>query len=196
MRKPLQIWLIRHGETKWTLTGQHTGREDLPLTERGEDEARQAAALLAGVEFDGVFVSTLQRARRTAELTGHLEQALLEPLVQEWDYGRLNGRTHDEIRQEFPGWTVWRGPVPGGETLEEVAVRANQLLDPLRSQGGTYAIFSHGHFLRILTACFLDLTPSAGKHFALSTAAVSVLGYDNGSEAILRWNVKSPSGAG
>lgn len=193
MPKPSQIWLIRHGETEWSKTGQHTGREDLPLTEQGEEEARQAAALLAGVEFDGVLVSTLQRARRTAEITGHLAQARLEPMVQEWDYGRLNGRTFEDIREEFPGWSIWRGPVPGGETIEEVAERADIVLDQILSAGGTFAVFSHGHFLRVLTARFLDLDPRAAKHFALGTAAISVLGFDNGFPAILRWNLKAPS---
>lgn len=192
MPKPSQIWLIRHGETEWSRTGQHTGREDLPLTERGEDEARQAAALLAGVEFDSVLVSPLQRASRTAEITGHLTQARLDPLVQEWDYGRLNGRTFEDIREEFPGWSIWRGPVPGGETIEEVAERADVVLDRLLGEGGLIAIFSHGHFLRVLTARFLHLDPRAAKHFALSTAALSVLGFDNEFPAILRWNVKSP----
>lgn len=192
MPKPSEIWLIRHGETEWSKTGQHTGREDLPLTERGEDEARQAAALLAGVEFDGVVVSPLQRASRTAEITGHLAQARLDPLVQEWDYGRLNGRTFEDIRKEFPGWSIWRGPVPGGETIEEVAERADVVLDRLLGEGGTIAIFSHGHFLRVLAARFLRLDPRAAKHFALSTAALAVLGFDNEFPAILRWNVKSP----
>jgi probable phosphoglycerate mutase len=195
MPKPLQIWLIRHGETEWTLTGQHTGREDLPLTARGEEEARQAAVLLAGVEFDGALISTLQRARRTAELAGRLEAGRLEPLVQEWDYGRLNGRTFEDIRGEYPGWSVWRGPIPGGETIEDVAERADIVLERLLAEGGTFAVFSHGHFLRILTARFLDLDPRAAKHFALATAALSVLGFDNGFPAILRWNVRSaPAG--
>ena len=191
MLKPLQFWLIRHGETEWSRSGQHTGREDLPLTLHGEEEAAQTAALLSGVHFDTVLVSTLQRARRTAELTGHLSQARLEPLVQEWDYGRLNGRTLEDIRQEFPGWSIWQGPVPGGETIEDVAERADQVLRPLLTEGGTVAIFSHGHFLRVLTARFLDLDPRAARHFALATAALSVLGFDNGFPAILRWNVKS-----
>ena len=188
MPKPLQIWLIRHGETEWSKSGQHTGREDLPLTEHGE--ARQAAALLAGVEFDGVLVSTLQRARRTAEITGHLAQATLEPLVQEWDYGRLNGRTLEDIREEFPGWSIWRGPVPGGESIDDVAARADTVLDRLLNAGGRFAIFSHGHFLRVLTARYLELDPRAAKHFALATASLSVLGFDNGFPAIQRWNIK------
>ena len=191
MTKPSQIWLIRHGETEWTLTGQHTGREDLPLTARGEKEALQAGALLTGIQFDGVLVSTLQRARRTAELAGHLAQGTLEPLVQEWNYGQLNGRTFEQIREEFPGWSVWRGPVPGGESIEDVAQRADTVLDRVLTQGGAFAIFSHGHFLRVLTARFLDLDPRAAKHFALATAALSVLGFDNGFPAILQWNVKS-----
>lgn len=188
-----QIWLIRHGETEWSLSGQHTGREDLPLTPHGEEEAAQTATLLAGVHFDTVLVSTLQRARRTAELTGHLPHARLEPLVQEWDYGSLNGRTFEDIREEFPGWSIWRGPVPGGETIEEVAERADIVLDQILTAGGTVAVFSHGHFLRVLTARFLDLDPRAGKHFALGTAALSVLGFDNGFPAIIRWNIKSPT---
>ncbi len=189
--KPAQIWLIRHGETAWSKTGQHSGRVDLPLTARGEEEALEAGALLAGVAFDGVLVSTLQRARRTAEITGHLAQARLEPLVQEWDYGRLNGRTASEIGEEFPGWTIWRGPVPGGESIEDVAGRAGQVLEEILGAGGRFAVFSHGHFLRVLTAQFLGLDPRLGGHLALSTAAVSVVGFEDGFPVILRWNIRS-----
>lgn len=194
MAKPLQIWLIRHGETEWSRTGQHTGREDLPLTPHGEDEARVAAASLRGVEFDHIIVSPLQRARRTAEITGHLKRARLEPLVQEWDYGQLGGRTLENIREEYPGWTIWQGPVPGGETIGQVADRADTVIAQLLDEGGTCAIFSHGHFLRVLTSRFLSLDAREAKHFALATAALSVLGFDNGFSAILRWNVKSIPG--
>jgi probable phosphoglycerate mutase len=169
-----EIWLIRHGETAWTLSGQHTGRTDVPLTPRGEEEARAVGARLQGQSFSLVLCSPLQRARRTCEIAGFLPQAILDPECMEWDYGDLNGRTREELRAEQPGWNIWNYPAPHGESLEDVAARA--------------AIFAHGHFLRILTATYLELPPAAARHFALATGRLSVLGVDNGYAAILGWN--------
>jgi probable phosphoglycerate mutase len=182
-----EIWLVRHGETEWSRTGQHTGRTDLPLTEQGRAEARAAGALLAGVAFAAVLVSPLRRAQETCEIAGLLSQARTEPEAMEWDYGELNGLTRAEIKAiHGADWTIWRGPVPGGETLGHVAARAARVLASLPR--GRTVIFAHGHFLRILTAVYLGLPPETARHFALATARVSILGEDYGSPAIVRWN--------
>jgi probable phosphoglycerate mutase len=184
-----EIWLIRHGETKWSLTGQHTGRTDLPLTETGEQEARSLSKQLSGQQFDLVLCSPLARARRTCEIAGFLPQAVLDPDCQEWDYGDLNGITRQDYRSTHPGWNIWDGPVPNGETLDQVARRAARVLKRIAITPGRTAIFSHGHFLRILSATYLGLPPWAARGFALATARVSVLGQDNDYPAILSWNL-------
>lgn len=184
-----ELWLVRHGETEWSRTGQHTGRTDLPLTEKGREEARLAARALNGTAFDTVVVSPLRRARETCEIAGFDAQARVEPDAMEWDYGELNGLTRAEIKAVHgEGWSIWRGPVPGGESLEEVAERARHVLAGLTE--GRTAIFAHGHFLRILTAVYLGLPPEAARHFALATARISILGEDYGHPAILRWNAR------
>jgi probable phosphoglycerate mutase len=183
-----EIWLIRHGETAWSAAGQHTGRTDLPLTPRGAEEAEEVRARLAGVEFDAVICSPLRRAVETCEIAGLLGRAEIVPQAMEWDYGDLNGRTRGEICAQMPGWVIWDGTVPNGETLEEVAARAGFVLEKIRRAGRRVAVFAHGHFLRILTARWLALPPASAKHFALPTARVAVLGYDCGIPAILRWN--------
>jgi probable phosphoglycerate mutase len=184
-----EIWLIRHGETAWSLTGQHTGRTDLPLTEKGELEARSLPDRLADVQFQLVLCSPLQRARRTCEIAGFLPQAVIDPECQEWDYGDLNGITRHDYVRTHPGWNIWDGPVPHGETLEHVSARAAGVLARIAATPGRAAIFSHGHFLRILTATYLGLPPSSAKGFALETARVSVLGKDSDFPAILSWNL-------
>ena len=188
-----EIWLIRHGETEWSRTGQHTGRTDLPLTARGFEEAEAAAAMLSGRSFAMVLTSPLRRARETCEIAGYAARAVVEPLCMEWDYGDLNGLTRAQIKETYgPDWNIWDGPVPNGETLEEVAARARRVLDRLPDSGDT-VIFAHGHFLRILTATYLGLPPAIARHFALRTADVSVLGRDYDSPAIVRWNIGSDS---
>jgi probable phosphoglycerate mutase len=183
-----EIWLVRHGETTWSLSGRHTGRTDLPLTDRGEEEARAVGARLQGQSFNLVLCSPLLRARETCEIAGFLPQAILDPECMEWDYGDLNGRTREELRAAQPGWNIWDYPVPHGESLEEVAARAGRVLQRIAATPGRTAIFAHGHFLRILTATYLELLPAAARHFALATARLSVLGIDNGYAAILSWN--------
>ena len=180
--------MIRHGETAWSRTGQHTGRSDLPLTQSGEEEAQKLADKLQGERFELVLCSPLARARRTCEIAGFLPQAILDPECMEWDYGDLNGRTREELRAEQPGWNIWNYPVPHGESLEDVAARATRVLVRIAATPGRAAIFAHGHFLRILTATYLELPPAAARHFALATGRLSVLGADNGYAAILRWN--------
>ena len=183
-----EIWLIRHGETEWSRTGRHTGRTDLPLTPLGE---RQAAALgrhLDGRPFALVLTSPLGRARETCRLAGYGEVAELTEDLLEWDYGDYEGRTTAEIRAEVPGWSIWTGDVPRGESVEQVGIRARRVIARAGAAAGDVALFAHGHVLRILTACWLGLPPANGRLFALGTAAVSVLGCERESRVISVWN--------
>jgi probable phosphoglycerate mutase len=184
-----EIWLIRHGETEWSLSGQHTGRTDLPLTAAGERHAADIGRYLAGRSFALVLTSPLQRARETCKLAGYGDVAQLEPDLQEWDYGAYEGRTSAQIQESVPDWTIWTSPVPQGETIQQVAVRATRVIERASKAGGDVALFAHGHLLRILTACWLGLPPDDGKLFALGTASISVLGYERETRVIARWNV-------
>jgi probable phosphoglycerate mutase len=182
------LWLIRHGETTWSLSGAHTGRTDLPLTAAGEQKAAKIGDKLAGQKFALVLVSPLERARRTCEIAGLGAQAQIDPDLLEWNYGDYEGRTTDEIRKERPGWLLFRDGVPNGETIEQVAERARRVIDRAVASGGETALFAHGHILRILGACWLTLPPNDARLFALSTASVSTLGYEHETRVITRWN--------
>jgi probable phosphoglycerate mutase len=184
------LWLIRHGETAWSLSGAHTGRTDIPLTAMGEERASKIGGRLAGQKFALVLVSPLQRARRTCELAGYGAQAVVTPDLLEWNYGSYEGRTTDEIRSERPGWSLFRDGVPEGETIEEVAVRARRAIERAAAADGDTALFAHGHILRILTACWLGLPPEDARLFALGTAGISTLGYERETRVITRWNVQ------
>jgi broad specificity phosphatase PhoE len=188
------ITLVRHGETAWTLTGQHTGRTDLPLTERGEQGARRLGAWLAGKAFARVFTSPLQRARRTCELAGLGAVAVPDPDLVEWDYGKYEGRTSAEIHAEEPGWELFRDGCPGGESPAQVAARADRVVARLRGLDADAAVFSSAHFLRVLTARWLGLEVTAGRLFVLGTASLSALGYEHArSEPVVRlWNEQPP----
>jgi probable phosphoglycerate mutase len=191
MSAPLpSVYLARHGETAWSLSGQHTGRTDIPLTERGERNAARLGERLAGLAFAQVFTSPLVRARRTCELAGFGATAEVDPDLAEWDYGDYEGRRTSEIRQSWPGWQLFRDGCPGGESLADVAARADRVLGRVRAVGGDVLLFSSGHFLRVLAARWLGLDPSAGRYFLLSTATLSILGYEHDpSEPVLRlWN--------
>jgi len=182
------LWLIRHGETEWSLAKRHTGRTDIALTATGE---RQAAALgrhLARRAFALVLCSPLQRARETCRLAGYSDVATYTDDLLEWDYGAYEGRTTSEIRTEVPGWSIWTGGVPGGETIEQVGNRAEQVIKQALAVDGDVALFAHAHILRILTASWLGLPPDAGRLFALSTASVSVLGHERETRVISVWN--------
>ena len=182
------IWLIRHGETEWSLTGQHTGWNDIPLTATGEAQARHLGERLAGRQFAAVWTSPLQRARRTCELAGYGEQAIADGDLKEWNYGDYEGRTLADIRCERPGWLVFRDGPLNGETLEEVAVRANRVIAKASEVKGDVALFAHGHLLRILAACWIRLNPSVGGLLALSTGSISLLGFEHETPVITAWN--------
>jgi probable phosphoglycerate mutase len=183
-----EIWLVRHGETEWSASGQHTGRTDIPLTPTGE---RQAAALgrrLASRPFALVLSSPLGRARETCRLAGYGDVAVITDDLCEWDYGDYEGRKTTDIRKGVPGWTIWAGPVPGGETIAQVAERTRRVIDRAVAATGDVALFAHGHVLRVLAACWLDLPPDGGRFLALGTASLSVLGYERETRVITTWN--------
>jgi broad specificity phosphatase PhoE len=183
-----EIWLIRHGETEWTVSGQHTGRTDIPLTVTGE---RQAAALgrhLAGRPFALVLTSPLGRAVETCRRAGYAGAAERTDDLLEWNYGDYEGRTTAEIRATVPGWTIWTGGVSAGETAAQVGARATRVIERALTASGDVALFAHGHVLRVLTACWLGLPPADGRLFALGTASISVLGYEHEARVIKGWN--------
>jgi probable phosphoglycerate mutase len=183
------LWLIRHGETAWSLSGAHTGRSDIPLTPAGEERAKGIAVKLAGRQFALVLCSPMQRARRTCEIAGYGAEARIDPDLLEWDYGSYEGRTTAEIRRDRPDWALFRDGVPGGETIAQVAVRAQRVIAAALPAPGDTALFAHGHILRILAACWLALPPEDAKLFMLETAGVSTLGYEHENRVITRWNL-------
>ncbi len=185
--RPGEIWLVRHGATEWTETGQHTSRTDVPLTDEGREQARALGRVLDGHEFALVLSSPLSRALETCRLAGFGDAVETDDDLREWDYGEYEGRTTADIREERPGWNVWAGS-PGGESLDEVGARARRVLERATGADGDAALFSHGHFLRILGACWLGLAPEGGRFFLLSTAAVSLLGYERESRVLREWN--------
>jgi probable phosphoglycerate mutase len=193
--RPPEVVLIRHGETTWSRSGQHTGRTDLPLTERGRRQAEALGAAMAAIPVARILTSPLQRATETCRLAG-LTGTEVDDLV-EWDYGVYEGRTTAEIREEVPGWTVWDGPVPEGERLDEVAARADRVIARIEAAGEDVAVVSHGHFLRVLAARWLELPPIEGRRLLLDTATLCLLGSERGVRAVRRWNAPPPgAGAG
>jgi broad specificity phosphatase PhoE len=184
------VYLARHGETAWSLSGQHTGLTDLPLTDRGERNARRLAERLKGLSFIKVFSSPLQRAMRTCELAGFGGRAEIDRDLLEWNYGEYEGRLTAEIHAERPNWQLFRDGCPGGESPGQVGARANRVVRRTREIAGNVLIFSSGHFLRVLTSRWLGLEPGGGKYFLLSTASLSALGYEhNLSQPVIQlWN--------
>ena len=182
----MTVVLVRHGATEWSASGQHTSRTDIPLTEAGREAARRLAARLEGREFALVLSSPRARARETAELAGLEPQ--FDPDLVEIDYGDYEGRTTPEIREERPGWTLWRDGSPGGETLAQAGGRADRVIARALAAGGDVAIFAHGHILRVLAARWIDLPPERGASFALGTASISELGFERENRVIARWN--------
>ena len=185
-----EVYLARHGETEWSITGQHTGRTDIPLTARGERNAMGLRQRLQGLTFAKVLVSPRTRARRTCELAGFGDHAEVDPDLQEWDYGQYEGRRTADIRQERPGWYLFRDGCPGGESVEAIGARADRVVARLQTIEGNVLIFSHGHFLRVLAARWLGLPAGGARLLVLSTAALSILGYEHTlDEPALRfWN--------
>jgi broad specificity phosphatase PhoE len=185
------VYLARHGETAWTVTGQHTGLTDLPLTERGEQNARQLGERLRGLIFAKVFTSPLARARSTCELAGFGALAEIDPDLVEWNYGQYEGRRGQQIRAERPDWNLFRDGCPGGESPAEVSIRADRVVSRVRAIPGDVLLFTSGHFIRVLACRWLGLEPTANsRYFMLSTASLSALGYENDlSRPVIRfWN--------
>jgi broad specificity phosphatase PhoE len=185
-----ELILVRHGETEWSREGRHTGRSDLPLTPRGEEQARSLAPLLARRDIASTLVSPARRARRTAELAG-LSGAETDERLWEWDYGAYDGRTTPEIREERPGWYLWRDGVVGGETAAQVGERADGVLARVRPRlsAGDVVLAAHGHVLRILTARWLGLRAGEGRLFKLGTGTLSTLGTEHDEPVISSWNL-------
>jgi broad specificity phosphatase PhoE len=183
-----EVVLVRHGETEWSRSGQHTGTTDLPLLPEGEAQAREVAPRLAEREFALVLCSPMQRARRTAELAGFGDRAEPDGDLKERDYGVYEGRTTKEIRVERPGWDVWRDDCPGGETLEQLAARADRVIERALAADGDTIVFAHGHLLRILAARWLGQPAAFGGQLLLSTGSMSELGFERERRAIALWN--------
>ena len=183
-----EVVLVRHAETEWSLSGQHTGRTDVPLTDSGRRRASALGTELATRQFELVLTSPLARAAETCLLAGFGERAVVRDELMEWDYGVYEGRKTLEIREEVPGWSLWRDGVPFGEAAEAVAARADRVLDEIRSVSGDSLVFSHGHLLRVLGARWLGLEPQAGRHFGLDPGSLSILGYERETPVIRRWN--------
>lgn len=187
----MSLYVIRHGETAWSLSGQHTGRTDIPLTAQGEQDARVLAEALRAVTFSRVFTSPRQRAQRTCELVGLDAASEIEPGLVEWDYGDYEGQRSMDIRKRRPDWNLFRDGCPHGESPADVSDRADRLIALLRALQGNIALFSHGHFGRVLAARWIGLPVSSAQHFLLSIASVSILGYEENSteeSAIVLWN--------
>jgi broad specificity phosphatase PhoE len=187
-----RVVIVRHGETEWSRIQRHTGRSDIPLTALGQEQARALVSKLAGLTFAAVFVSPLQRARETCALAGYGDVAVVDPNLVEWDYGAYEGKTSEEIQEQRPGWTLFGDGVIGGETIEDVAVRAWRVIDRVRTVPGDVLLFGHGHQLRILTAVWLDFAPIAAQRMQLLTASPSMLGYEHDWTVLLSWNGLHP----
>ena len=173
----LTFYLIRHGQTEWSLSGQHTGQTDLPLTAEGEIQASQLASVLSKIEFSAVFTSPLKRARKTCELAGLDRHSHIDPDLVEWNYGDYEGLTSDEILMENPAWDLFKNGAPSGESPEEVSERADRLIERLGNLRGNVALFSHGHFFSALAARWIGLPVQVGEHLELSTSSISTLGF-------------------
>jgi broad specificity phosphatase PhoE len=183
-----RIFLVRHGQTEWSRAGRHTGRTDVPLEPEGRAEAEAAGALLAGREFALVLTSPLQRAAETCRLAGFGDRGEHSRDLLEWDYGEYEGRTSAEIRSENPGWTLWTGGVPGGETAADVGRRADRVVARARATTGDTLCFAHGHVLRVLAARWTGLPPAGGRLLLLDVGTVSVLGWERETPVVARWN--------
>lgn len=183
-----RVVLIRHGETEWSRTGRHTGRSDVPLTDAGRRQAERLGERLSAERFVRVLTSPQGRAVETCAIAGFGDVAEPRADLREWDYGDYEGRTRREVRRERPGWTVWRGGCPGGETAADVAERVDRVIAELRDTQGDTAVFAHGHALRVLAVRWIGLRPEVGENLPLDTAALSTVGWDREVPAIRLWN--------
>jgi broad specificity phosphatase PhoE len=191
MNTGVELWLVRHGETEWSLSGAHTSRTDIPLTDEGRKRAEKLKEYLKGTAFAAVFESPMQRARETCAIAGFGDRAVVENGLMEWDYGVYEGKTTKEIQAEIPGWSVWKDEIVGGETVEHVGERADGVIARALAagpDGGKVALFAHAHILRILAARWVGLAASGGSLLALGTGSVSVLGWERETRVIQRWN--------
>jgi probable phosphoglycerate mutase len=185
-----RLYLIRHGETAWTLTGQHTGLTDIPLTAHGRETAQRLEPVLTRLPFDVVLTSPLQRARETCELAGLSARAQIDDDLVEWNYGDYEGLTSKQILALAPGWFLFRDGCPGGERPEDVGARVDRVIARARSLQGHVALFAHGHLFKVLAARWLGLPVASGAHFILDTATLSILSYYQGAPALKRWNAR------
>lgn len=184
-----QIFLIRHGETAWSLSGQHTGSSDIPLTDNGRKMAEKLAAVLTGEDFELVMTSPLQRARDTCALAGLGARAVVDPDLMEWNYGDYEGLTTDQIQEQAPDWLLFRDGCPGGETPGQIGARVDRLIEKVRAVHGHVALFAHGHLFRVFAARWLDMPVREGCRFMLYPATLSILSYYRGIPAVKRWNM-------
>ena len=183
-----RIYVIRHGETEWSLSGQHTGVTDIPLTENGRNQAKLLQPMLANESFSLVLTSPLQRAKDTCILSGLGDQAEVDANLMEWNYGDYEGITSKKIHEQAPGWLIFNDGAPSGETPEQVGSRADRVIAKIRSVQGDVALFAHGHIFRVLVARWLDLPPQAGRNFLLDTGTLNILGYYREFPAVKTWN--------
>lgn len=187
-----QVYLVRHGETEWSLSGQHTGRTDIALTENGRKVAGRLAPVLAKANFELVLTSPLRRARETCDLAGLSGRARIDPDLAEWDYGEYEGLTPKQIHAKVPGWMLFRDGAPGGEKAAQVGARVDRLIAKVRAVEGHVALFAHGHIFRVFAARWIGLSPDQGCHFLLDTATLNILSYYRGIPAVKRWNAMLP----
>ena len=183
---PHELWLMRHGETEWSRSGQHTSRTDLPLTPEGEKRALNLAKMLGGRQFALTLSSPLRRALETCRLAGYEAEKSAD--LMEWNYGDYEGLTTAQIQKTSPDWTIWTGTPPGGETVAQVGARADRVIARAANAGGDVAVFGHGHMLRVLAARWVEVAPDSGRLLALSTGSVSVLGWEHTTRVIRLWN--------
>lgn len=188
-----EIWLVRHGETEWSLSGAHTSVTDISLTEHGRQRAVELREFLNGKKFNAVLTSPMQRARETCEIAGYGDVAQVEENLREWNYGESEGKTTKEMREKYgkPDWSVWTNPIIGGEAVERVGERADAVIERALAampEGGAVALFAHAHILRILAARWIGLPAVGGKLFALGTGSVSVLGFERETRVVAKWN--------
>ena len=185
-----KVYVVRHGETEWSINGKHTGVTDIPLTENGRNQVKCLQPVLANEVFALVLTSPLHRARETCKLSGLEEKAEVEPNLVEWNYGEYEGVTSKEIHKTVPGWLVFNDGAPGGETPEQIGARADRVIQRVRAVQGNVALFAHGHIFRVLVARWLDLPATAGRNFLLDTGTLNILSYYRGYPAVKIWNAQ------